>query len=337
MSQEKIVDVVVIGGGPGGYHAAMHAHAKGLQTALVERGDLGGVCLNQGCIPTKTLLSVAKFYSKVKKAGDFGINITGEFLNETTLFNHKEMVVSGLRKGMGAQANRAGIVLIKGNARLLDGLRVEVTGGDGNQVVSAKSIVIATGSRPKAFPKIPFDGSIFLSSDDILNLNHIPKSLAIIGGGAIGVEFASMFHAFGTKITIVEMLERLLPLEDSDIGKRLEVSLKRRGVAVHTADQVASIAKTNSGASIVLKSGEKIQAERVLVSIGRERNIENLGLDAAGVTCDNGAIEVDEYLETKTKNIYAIGDVTDLPQLAHVSSFGGILVIDNLCNPNDRR
>lgn len=331
-------DVAILGAGPGGYEAALRAHAKGLRPVLIEKKDVGGVCLNQGCIPTKVLLSIAKLLDRVKAAEALGIDVSGVSFRWPQMLKQKEAVVSGLQRSMLGQVTKAGIPLVKGTGRILPNRRIEVTTGGGQrQEISAKAIVIATGSRPKPFPKVSFDGVRILSSDDLLKLIEVPKHLVVIGGGAVGVEFASLFHSLGTEVAMVELLDRLIPLEDSDLGKRLEMSFKRRGINVHTGTQVTGIVKTDSLVTVQLDSGVKLSGEKVLVSIGRDRNTSGLGLEEVGIKLEGDAIRVNEYLETDAKGIYAIGDVTNLPQLAHVASFGADLVIDHVLDPKTKR
>ena len=330
-------DLAIIGGGPGGCQAAISGQLRGLKTVLIEKKELGGVCLNQGCIPTKTLLSIAKFFDRVKKANSFGIALPSYSYDFRTMQTRKDEVVTGLHQAMADQLKRAGVRVLKGTGRLINGNKVQVTTKDYVDEIEARSIIISTGSRPKAFPNVPFDGRLFLSSDDILNLSRVPERLIVMGGGVTGVEFASLFHSLGTQVTIVELLDRLIPAEDSELGKRLETSFKRRGISVHTGAKVTGIAKAGSSVSVQLQSGEKIQGDHVLIAIGRLRNTEDLGLEKAGVERTGDAVRVDDYLETTAKNVYAVGDVTTLPQLAHVASFGGQLVVENLVSPEGKR
>jgi dihydrolipoamide dehydrogenase len=330
-------DIAILGGGPGGYEAALRAASNGFKTVLVEKGPIGGVCLNWGCIPTKTLLSSAKFFDQIKKAEKLGFELTYHPPDWKKILARKDAVVSTLKKGMRGQLERAGVQLIEGTGTLKNQQILSVKTTEGERGIEGSNFIIATGSRPRPYPNIPFDNRLFLSSDNILDLSEPPQKLVIIGGGVIGVEFASLFHSFGTEVVIVELLDRLLPQEDSDLGKRLEMSFKRRGIEVHTHAVITGLTKTDSSVAIQLENGKKIQANKALISIGRSRNTEGIGLEAAGVKKEGDAIEVNNELATNVPHIFAIGDVTGLPQLAHTASFGGELVIHNLKNPNSKQ
>lgn len=330
-------DLAIIGGGPGGYQAALQGQAKGLQSVLIERRELGGVCLNQGCIPTKTLLSITKFFERVKKAYRFGVYLPSYAYDFPTMLTRKDAVVAGLRHGMAEELKRAGAQVMEGTGRLVNSNTIQVERNNQVEEIQAQSIILATGSRPKPFPNVAFDGHTFFSSSDILNLDRVPESLIVIGGGVTGVEFASLFQALGSQVAIVELLDRLIPSEDLELGKRLETSFKRRGIRVDTGAKVTGMVQVGASVNVQLESGEAIAADHVLISIGRIRNTDDLGLEKAGVERTGDAIQVNDYLETTAKDIYAIGDVTTLPQLAHVASYGAILVVENLMAPERKR
>lgn len=330
-------DLLVIGGGPGGCHAASYASSKGLKTALVEKKLVGGVCLNWGCIPTKSLLSSAKLLERMEKSHDLNGEPFAIKPNWMGLLAKKNLIVATLRKGMEAQLERSGVERLNGCARFLSQNQIEIESENDRQIVESKYILIATGSKPRPYHGIPFDSRSFLSSDDILGIDAPPAKLVIIGGGAVGVEFASLFHSLGSKVVIVEMTDRLLPGIDSDLGKRLEISFRRRGIEVVTHARVSGFAKSGASVLVQLDSGKSFQTDQVLISIGRMRNTDDLGLELAGIEKQGDSIKVSDYFETTAPNVFAIGDVTLLPQLAHVASFSATCVIDQLVAPGNKK
>ena len=327
---EHDVDVCIIGTGPGGYIAAVRAAQLGMKVAVVEREELGGVCLNRGCIPTKAMLRSAELFMTMQHSADYGIlaeNVTVDF---SKVVARREKVVKQLTGGVGGLLKSYGVEVVKGTATLgAERGKVRVSGGT-DATVNAKNVIIATGSSPAKLPIPGADGPGVIDSDGALALTEIPKSMLIIGGGAIGTEWACVFGAFGTKVTVVEMLPTLLPLEDEEMGRTLARSLQRQGVTIHTEAKLEEISQGDDGLSVgvlTLKDGkqERVSAEKVLVGVGRKPNSADLGLEALGVTLDRrGFVEVDEYLRTSAGNVYAIGDVTGKQLLAHLAMHQGV-------------
>lgn len=305
-------DLAIIGSGPGGYVAAIYASHHGLSVCVVEKGELGGTCLNRGCIPTKTLLQSVSILSKIKESKDYGIEVTGYNVNFPAMAARKDTVVKRLRVGIETLFKANKIDVVKGEAILTGEDAIRVSGTD----IKAKSIIIASGSSPMAIPGAPFDEINICSSDGILNLKAAPKSITIVGGGVIGCEFACLFSALGAKVAIVELLDRILSTQSKEVSRKMETLFKKRGVTVATSTKFNPA--TTPG------------AEKVLVAVGRKPNTERLGLESLGVKTEKGRISVDENLRTSVKNIYAIGDCVNGPLLAHKASYDGILACDNI-------
>jgi dihydrolipoamide dehydrogenase len=329
---EHDVDVCVIGTGPGGYIAAVRAAQLGLKTAVVEREELGGICLNRGCIPTKAMLRSAEVLTTLQHAADYGVNAENVSFDYGKVIARRDKVVKQLTSGVGGLLKSYGVEVVRGSGRLAGG-KVVVT-GDSESTVNARNVIIATGSVPAKLPIPGVDGPNVIDSDGALALTEVPKSILIIGGGAIGCEWACVFAAFGSKVTLVEMLPTLLPLEDEDMGKTLARSLGRQGVTIHTEARLEEIAEGDKGESVgvlTLKDGkqERVSAEKVLVGVGRKPNTDGLGLDGSGVKADRrGFIEVDDHLRTSVPNVYAIGDVTGKQLLAHLASHQGVVAAE---------
>lgn len=323
-------DLAVIGAGPGGLEAALRARELGLKTALIEKKDPGGTCLNTGCIPTKTLLASTRLLSQIRRASEYGLRVRQVQVAFADLMQRKEVIVSRLREAALNQIQKSGIEWIVGTAQFLGPLELSVQGASAHRLRAA-SVIIATGSEPADLPSLKFDSSSILSSTDALNLKELPESLLIVGGGAVGVEFASFFHSMGVEVTLVEMLPRLLPAEDEDCARRLKALFERRGLRILTETKVQECLKGRGGLKVKLSSREILEAEKILVAVGRRPSTARLELEKAGVRLEKkGAIEVNEYLETTAKGVFAIGDVISSPQLAHVASYEGSLVVDNL-------
>jgi len=330
-------DVVVIGGGPGGYVAALRAAQLGKQTALVERDALGGVCLNRGCIPTKALAHAAEVYHQARDGARFGIKAEGLSLDFSVMQSYKNSVVERLRNGVAFLLKRAGVEVVKGTGRLAGRKRVEVALDDGgHKRFDAEKIIIATGSEPARPEWIPFDGERVLTSDDALRLERLPASVFVLGGGYIGCEFASIFAQLGCHVTVVEMLERLLPPMDSEIGSEIARALKKLGVKVHTATRMESLEARADGVVAKLSDGQSVEADVALVCVGRRLLSDNLGLEEAGVETADGHIAIDEHCETTAAGIYAIGDVTGKMLLAHVASAQGLVAAEHACGHQAR-
>lgn len=323
-------DVAVLGGGPGGYVAAIKAAQTGARTALIEMGEMGGTCLNRGCIPSKALLANADVLYKIKHAEEFGINIDSYTLDFAKMVERKTQVVTKIRKSLEGLIKANRIEVIAGFGQFVAPKELKVT-GDTNVHLAADKIIIATGSEPRNIPVFPFDGKRILSSTDILNLQTIPSSLAIIGGGVIGCEFASLFSELGTHVTILEALDSIIALEGKDMSSALAQSFKKRGVDIRTGVMVEGIETlSNGGVSVRFNGNDSIGADFALVAVGRKLNTDKIGLDKAGIpVTDKGVIPVNEKMETEVEGVYAIGDITAKWMLAHVASHQGIVAAAN--------
>lgn len=327
MIPSKAYDIAVIGAGPGGYIAALYASRKKKRVCVIEKGHVGGTCLNRGCIPTKTLINSAHILSTIKNAAAFGIDVSGHSVNYHRIAARKNEVVSRLRAGIETLFRADNVDLIRGNARLLSHDTIEI---GHESIVKAHHIIIAAGSATVGIPGLKIDETDVLSSDGILEIDKLPDSLVIVGGGVIGCEFASMFTAFGVKVSIVELTERLIPTQSREASKKLELAFKKAGIDVTTKSAVQSINKSDSGLEVTISGGKKINAGKALVSVGRKPDIQGLDLEHSGVKTDKGRIIVDDHLRTTVENIYAIGDCVGGPLLAHKASYDGIVACDNI-------
>ena len=326
-------EIAVLGAGPGGYVAALRAAQLGAKVTVIEEDNLGGVCLNEGCIPTKALLRSAEVFRTMKHAKDYGLRLAGTVEADwPAILKRKKRVVKRLVGGVGVLLRKADVPVINGRGRLVGPSSLEVMTSDGLQRLEAQHVIIATGSRPIQLPLPGMDLPGVIDSTAALGLEELPDRLLIIGGGVIGVEFADIFDAFGVQVTIVEMLDRLIPLMDAELGGALERSFGRRRIKLHLSSRVTRLdaKEGNLQATIATKEGEiSLQADRVLVAVGRRPNIEDLGLEAAGVHAEKTGIQVNEQMQTNVPGIYAIGDVTGGLQLAHVASLGGEVAAEN--------
>jgi dihydrolipoamide dehydrogenase len=329
-------DVIVIGGGPGGYVAAIRAAQLGAKVAVVEKDSLGGTCLNRGCIPTKALVASAELVHQLKNAATFGINVDGFSVDFRRVMARKEEIVEGLVKGIAFLLSRHKIESVSGFGKLVAPGTVEVHKEDGTvEQLTGKNIIIATGSEPALITALGYNGKTVITSNEALELEDIPKSLLIIGGGVIGCEFASIFNEFGTEVTIVEAMPNILPLVDNEISRRLTMVMKKKGIAIKTKAMISSVVEEEGGIKATLETGEEIRAEKALISIGRTFNTKGLGLENVGVALGaKGEILVDDYLRTNVPGIYAIGDVTNKIQLAHVASAQGLVAVENIMGGN---
>jgi len=317
MNPAKNYDLAIIGSGPGGYVAALYASRQKLNVCVIEKDSVGGTCLNRGCIPTKALLHSAFLASKIKDSGEFGIDIDGFKLNFPAITSRKDMIVSRLRAGIETLFRGSKVNLIKGAAKFKSADTLTVNGED----IHAGHFIIATGSKPSALPGITIDEIDICSSDGILQLKEVPKSITIVGGGVIGCEFASLFNALGSKVSIVELLDRILPTQSREVSKKMEMIFKKRGVTISTST------KFNPTSSPGLASPG---LGKVLIAVGRRPDTEGLCLEGIGISLEKGRVVVDKNLRTTLKNIYAIGDCVSGPQLAHKASYDGILAVDNI-------
>jgi dihydrolipoamide dehydrogenase len=326
-------DVAILGGGPAGYPAAVRGAQLGGRICVIERERLGGVCLNWGCIPTKTFVAAADVLRKCRRAGEFGIAIDGTVRFELEkLIARKDKIVEDLVKGVHGLFKSWRITLVEGNGVLESKDTVRVSKKDGSTLeVRARNILIATGSRPAAIPIFPIDERTILSSDGALSISEIPGSILIVGAGVIGCEFACIFSEFGSKVTMVEMLERALPLEDEDMSKGIERELRKKKIRVVTGTKVASVKESPEGRKVAtIETGEEIVTDRILVSIGRTPNSDGIGLETIGVETGRGrAILVNKKMETNVKGVYAAGDVIGGLMLAHVATAEGLIAVEN--------
>ena len=327
-------DIIVIGGGPGGYVAAIHASQLGARVTVVEKERLGGTCLNKGCIPTKVLYKNAEIINQLKSINEFGISIDAYMVNMPDMIKRKQNIVTRLTDGVGQLLKANSVEVVYGTAKLVEKGIVEVTGSNGEIFkLQGKNILISTGSRP-AIPPIPgAELPGIMSSDDILEGESIPKSLTIIGGGVIGIEYAGIFSALGAEVTVIEFLPRILANLDGEISKRIPLFLKKKGITFETETRVKEIKEADHGFDILAegKKGEKqIHSEAVLISTGRRPNIDGLNLDTLGVAYDKKGIKVDEHFSTNVPGIYAIGDAVGGYMLAHVASEEGKVAVENI-------
>ncbi len=326
-------DVVVIGSGPGGYVAAIRAAQLGFKTAIIERESLGGICLNWGCIPTKALLKSAQVYEYIKHAKDFGIEATGQH-NFEAVIKRSRGVADKMSKGVAFLMRKNKIDVVSGFGKVVARGKIEVTAADNSkQTVEAKHIVIATGARSRQLPSLPIDGKKIIGYREAMVLPQQPKSMIVVGSGAIGVEFGYFYNSMGTKVTIVEFLPRTVPVEDEDISKELEKNFKKQGIDVMTSSEVTKVDTSGAGVKATVKTanGEvTLDADILLSAVGVSANTENIGLESLGVKTEKGLISVDKFYQTSVPGIYAIGDCVPGQALAHVASKEGIICIENI-------
>ncbi len=328
-------DVVVIGSGVAGYSAAIRLAQLGARVCIVEKDRIGGTCLNRGCIPTKALLSSVALLSSIKRAGEFGINVGEVSFDFSKMIERKNSIVNDLVKGVEYLIKNNEVELIKGNARMRSLNAVEVTGSDEKKELNAKYIIIATGSEPARPKWIRFDNQV-ITSDEILNLKSPPKSIMIIGGGAIGCEFASLFNALGTKVSLVEIMPQILPGEDDDITERLTHLMTKNGVMIYTRVKIEELFTKTRIMIGKLSTGEQMTAEKVLVATGRIASSRNIGLEKIAIKTEQGKILVNDKLQTNVPNIYAVGDVVRGPMYAHKASMDGVVAAENIMGKDAR-
>ncbi len=325
----EVFDLAIIGAGPGGYTAAIRASQLGASVVVIENVLLGGVCLNWGCIPTKTIIENLK---TVKKAREL-TGLSAEYpVSWEKLFQKKDTVISNLRKGLETLFKANKIALVAGYARLQDAntIIVKEANNPDQRRIEAKNIIIATGSRPVALPALKTDGQNIINSDQIFNLTKLPASILIVGGGAIGCEFAQIFHDLGVQVHLVELTAQILPEADEEIAKMLAVGMARSGMKIYTGLAVTGVIKEQDKIKIILSSKEEITVDLVITAVGRQANIDDLGLEQAGITVERGRIKVNKHLETTAKNIYAIGDCIAGPMLAHKASYDAVIAAENI-------
>lgn len=333
-------DLVIIGSGPGGYSAAVRAGQYGLKTAIIEKDPkLGGTCLHVGCIPTKALLHSAEVWDYFIHSEEQGISCDNPVLNYPSVLKRKNDIVSKHAKGVEFLMKKNKVEVIKGFGTLKGGGQIEVRSNDSVRAIEAKNIIIATGSEARMLPGLTPDPAYLLTNVEILSMGMVPKSLAIIGAGAVGVEFASIFARFGTKVTVLEMLPRLVPVEDEDVSKELLRCFKKAGIRCETGAKAENIRRTAAGValSVTLANGQKeeLETEKLLIAVGRKPNTENIGLVNTRVELDRGFIKVDSMQRTSEPGVYAIGDVVaGTPQLAHVATMEGMVAVGHIAGKN---
>ncbi|WP_137788945.1 dihydrolipoyl dehydrogenase [Bacillus sp. E(2018)] len=341
----KDFDLVILGGGTGGYVAAIRAAQLGKTVAVVEKGKLGGTCLHRGCIPSKALLRSAEVYKTAKKAADFGVEIEGLGLNFSKMQERKQSIVNQLHMGVQSLMKKGKIEVYEGIGRILGPsifspmpgtISVEFNDGTENEILIPQNVIIATGSRPRSLPGLEIDGDLVMSSDEALEMSSLPASIIIVGGGVIGIEWASMLNDLGVEVTVLEYADRIVPTEDEEISKEAARVLKKKGIKLVTSAKVLPDT-LEKGEGVMISAEHKgetkqFSAEKMLVSVGRMANTEGIGLENTIIKVENGYIETNEYFQTAESHIYAIGDVIGGLQLAHVASHEGITAVEHLSN-----
>jgi len=342
MTTTDSFDMVVLGGGPGGYVAAERAAQLGMRTALVEKSDLGGVCLNWGCIPTKALLESAHAWEMLQNARKYGLTCADAGLDFSAMIARSRAIADRMSKGVGFLMKRRGVTVIRGTGYIKNVADspdrqhcVEVIPGDGENGVRLKAphVILATGGRPAALPDTPFDGRKILHSTHAMSLETLPDSMIIIGAGAIGMEFASFYRRIGSAVTVIEMMPQVLPHEDADIVKELNRNLRRQKINVMTDARVTAVDTSGDGVRVTVttkKGDQAVSADKLLVAVGVRPNSEDLGLDGSGVKTDRGFVTVDERGRTAVEGIYAVGDLTGPPLLAHKASAQALVCVDTI-------
>jgi dihydrolipoamide dehydrogenase len=325
----QVYDVVILGGGSGGYAAALRAAELGLSVALVEKDKLGGTCLHRGCIPTKALLHAAEIADTTRESSQFGIKATLEAIDIAGVNDYKDKVVSRLYKGLQGLVKGAKITYVEGEGKLVARDSVEVNGTR----YTGRNVILATGSYARTLPGLEIGGRI-ITSEEALGLDLVPDSVVVLGGGVIGVEFASVWRSFGAQVTVVEALPRLVPAEDEACSKALERAFRKRGIAFKTGVRFAGAEQRENGVSVSLESGESIDADLLLVAVGRGPNTEGFGYEEAGVRVDRGFVLTDERLRTGVDGVYAVGDIVPGLQLAHRGFQQGIFVAEQIAGLN---
>ena len=332
MTTDSEYDVVVVGAGPGGYVAAIRAAQLGLKAAVVERDELGGICLNWGCIPSKALLKNAEILSLIHRGEEFGFSFDNLRVDYGKAIDRSRQVVDRMTRGIAFLLRKNNVEHIKGEASLRDSHTIEVA--PEGRVIRAKNTILATGARPRSIPALPVDGRTVITSRHALELKELPSSVAIVGGGAVGMEFAYLYNVYGVRVTVVELLPRVVPNEDEEISQQIENILSREGISFVTGAGVTEMTPTEGGAKLKIKASnddeQEIECEKVLVAVGVQGNTEGLGLEQVGVATERGSIQVDDKMSTNVPGIYAIGDVTGKLLLAHVASAQGVLAAETI-------
>jgi dihydrolipoyl dehydrogenase len=343
-------DLIVLGAGTGGYAAAFRASQLGLKVALVDEDKLGGTCLHRGCIPTKALLESAAFNERLRHAGDFGLRLGGETtLDYAQMAKRRDQVVTRMWKGVQTLVRKYGVTWVQGRGRLEGGTKVRVSlagedgtpGAGGERVLNGTDVILATGSRVKSLPGIELDGTRIVTSDDVLRMDTLPASVIVIGAGAVGVEFASMYHDLGARVTLLEYLPAIVPLEDRDVSRELERTFGRRGIKVITNARfdAAAVVAAKDGVRITVgpegKEASELTAEILLVAAGRATNVEDVGLETTMAEADRGIVRVDGHMRTAEPHLYAIGDIVGGLMLAHTAAHEGIIAAHTIAGETD--
>jgi dihydrolipoamide dehydrogenase len=329
-------DVAIIGSGPGGYVTAIRAAELGLKTVVIEKdGFLGGTCLHVGCIPTKVLLHHADVYEHLKNAAEYGFEVSGLKVNWGGTLARKDKIVKKHAKGIEMLFKKNKVDLVQGWGRYAGPGRVSVEKDGKKTEIEAANIIVATGSEARMLPGVEADGKTILTNREILQLAEIPKSMIVVGAGAVGVEFASIFHTFGTQVTILEALPRVVPVEDEEISAELDKAFRKKGIQIFTSSAVESVKKNAGGVSVTFKDkdgkGQTLEAEKILIAVGRRPLTENCGLENSKAQVERGFVHVGPYMETAEKGLFAIGDiVAGMPQLAHAASAEGIVAVTHI-------
>ncbi len=330
--EQKKFDIAVIGGGPGGYPAAIRASQLGKSVALIEAKELGGTCLNRGCIPSKALIAGAEIVGRLKEASEFGIQIQSANVDYGKLAGHKDRVVEKMLKGLEGVIAANKITVFRGFGQLVSPREIKITGKDSITTISADKIIIATGSEPRSLPAFRFDYERIHDSTSLLALTSLPKKILIIGGGVIGCEFASLYATLGTDVTILELLPRIISTEAEEMSQALTRSFHKKGIKIETGIKIEKFERDEQGVGAYTGEGRFFKADCCLVAVGRSLNTRGIGLEKAGVVVqDNGSLAVDSKMETNVDGIYAVGDITSRWLLAHVATHQGIIAADNAC------
>jgi len=342
MTNGKTYDLGIIGSGPGGYVAAIRAAQLGLSVLVVEKEPrLGGVCTLWGCIPTKALLHTADLLEEARHGAEVGVAVREVRLDMPAAIKHKEKIVRQSTNGITYLMKKNRVDVVNGFGRLAGPGRISVAGPDGAETAyAAKNIIVATGSSPRSLPGMDIDDKLILSSTSMLELTEVPKSLLVIGCGAVGVEFASMYARFGSKVTLVEFLPRIVPVEDEEISRELAAAFKRQGVAVYPDTRVERLTRSEGGVEVLARSTndktETFRAEKVLMAVGRKPLTDGIGLEAMGIATEKGYLKVDAYMQTNVPGIYAIGDVLPTQALAHLASAEGVVAVERIAGKETR-
>jgi dihydrolipoamide dehydrogenase len=326
-------DVIVIGSGPGGYVAAIRAAQLGLKTAVVEKAELGGVCLNWGCIPTKALLKSAQVFEYINHASDYGINVSEAKHDFPAVIKRSRGVAEGMSKGIQFLMKKNKIEVITGFGKLIAKGQVSVDNEGKKETHSAKHIILATGARERQLPNLPIDGKKIVGYHEAMVLPTQPKKMVVVGSGAIGMEFAYFYNAMGTEVTVVEFMPNIVPNEDIDVSKELEKIYKKKGMTIMTNSSVEAVDTKGTGCKVSVKTAkgmETIECDVVLSAVGIQTNLENIGLETLGIKTEKGKVVVDDYYQTNVPGVYAIGDIVDGPALAHVASAEGIICVEKI-------